>query len=73
VNPLGDAVALLTPALSIMIDGTAGHPARGPAYVPGQQREEDFRVLIPIWGGAKYPTNLDAISPCGEELSRPVD
>jgi hypothetical protein len=28
MNSLGDAVALLTPALSIMIDGTAG--ARGP-------------------------------------------
>ena len=37
MNSLGDAVALLTPVLSILIDGTAGLAARRPAYVPGQE------------------------------------
>jgi hypothetical protein len=69
MNSLGDAVALLTPAPSLMIDGTAGLAARRPAYIPGQEHEEDFRVLIPIWGSAKYLTNLDAISPYGDRVT----
>ena len=60
---------LAWPAVAVIVDGAAGVRAHGLHYQFGETVQEDFRVLVPIWGDVKYLTNADALHRYGTRVT----
>ncbi len=60
---------LAWPAIAVIVDGAAGIRAHGLQYKFGEVTQEDFRILVPIWGSIKYLTNPDALDGYGSRVT----
>ena len=60
---------LAWPALAVIVDGVAGVRAHGLQYKFGEVMQENFRILVPIWGNVKYLTNADALHAYGSRVT----
>ena len=60
---------LAWPALAVIVDGVAGVRAHGLQYKFGKVTQENFRILVPIWGNVKYLTNADALHDYGSRVT----
>ena len=60
---------LAWPAMAVIIDGVAGIRAHGLLYEFGAVAQENFRVLVPIWGDVKYLTNAGALHGYGSRVT----
>jgi cellulose synthase/poly-beta-1,6-N-acetylglucosamine synthase-like glycosyltransferase len=59
---------ILLPLLMFCIDGVAATKARHHAYRFAEGRDEDFTVLVPIYGNIKYLENVAFLSPYGSKV-----
>lgn len=69
MNTFFFALLLLTPALSIAIDAVAGLAAGRATFTLGALRDQNFRVLVPIWGSVTYLTNVSALAGYGDQVT----
>ena len=60
---------LALPALAVLIDGVAGVRAHGVQYQFSTELEQGFRVLVPIWGNARYLLNAAALHAYGSRVT----
>jgi hypothetical protein len=60
---------LAWPAIAVIIDGVAGVRAHGLRYDFSGAAQEDFRVLVPIWGDVRYLINADALDRYGSRVT----
>ena len=60
---------LAWPAMAVIIDGAAGIRAHGLQYKFGEVTQENFRILIPIWGSVKYLINADTLHDYGSRVT----
>ena len=60
---------LAWPAVAVIIDGTAGIRAHGLKYKFGEATQENFRILIPIWGSVRYLINADELDRYGSRVT----
>ena len=60
---------LAWPAMAVLIDGVAGIRAHGLQYKFAGAVQENFRILIPIWGSVKYLINADELHDYGSRVT----
>ena len=60
---------LAWPAMAVIIDGVAGIRAHGLRYEFGEVTQENFRILVPIWGSAGYLINAGALHGYGSRVT----
>jgi hypothetical protein len=63
------APIILLPLLAVLVDGAAGLRSRKSAFRPGNVITDKFRVIVPIWGNARYLTNITQISRYGPQVT----
>jgi len=60
---------LAWPAIAVFVDGAAGIQAHGLQYKFGEATQENFRILVPIWGSVKYLINAKELGRYGSRVT----